>query len=1042
MLRKLTRDKDSGTWQSVRAALETIWDKEKIDVLSTQLHTLRQELALRILVLLNAKNDAQTSSQTHRFDRLDRQTQDIVEVVSINQSILGSALANHAKATQRQGIQSDIVAKHRHEEVIAAILTLRDGNTQTLTRPANSGDAATSDVAGTIAQTSMTIREGTDPAQVTKTWGPEEKEDYVVRGSLPATITLGDYSPIPRKVLDSIYFRQITERADEVATAHGETFQWIHRDPVTGQKPWDNFPLWLEEGIGCYWISGKAGSGKSTLMKFIYRDERTRQHLQVWAGRRQLLTASFFFWNVGTSLQKSQSGLLRSLLFDILDKNKYLIPSVLSTLCRAAVAKKSQSLPEPSLAELKKAFQNLITQKVAPLNICLFIDGLDEYEGDHTELCELFTQVAASPHLKIVLSSRPIPACIEAFSHCAKLRLQDLTYDDIQLFVESKLGSHPNIHKLEALEGPATTDLVENITKKASGVFLWVMLVVKSLLQGLQNFDHITDLQHRVDMLPADLENLYRQMFQSMSPLYKEQASQLLQLVLRSAEVQIQGQLTLLQLSYAEEEDPDRAVRAPLRVLSTLEKDLRCEAVEGRLRSRCCGLVEVQESAAEEFYLSSAVKYVWFLHKTVGDFLRTESVWQDIVSFTAALSFNVDTMLLSSCLHEAKVLPIESEMILELDRVFIDVHHSLAYSTRIETTEHRPSRAYLDELERVASRHWAPVKRYKLLATDEVWKEKGENHWAALLAEQRYSWQRWQTPSNSFIALTALYGSVLYAADRAQKDSFLGTREQTYLLAQLLVQYFRIGNLTVSNYFSAISNLLNRRADPNLEIDMWPSLHEEKLFWAGAARKSNYKTGFTDRCSVWEYCLSLALCMVEAEYNSFEMCYALDAFTAFLQILEELLHAGADVNAIRPCIIGDPSDPTNYTVVSAISIIYRLLPPETMHSRRPSQNISDEMVFIKLTHARIVKFMAENGASLPEVSSLKASSSVSSVSNVSKQNRPSRSTTLVASPLQNSPGGTWWSSTSTLQQSPTTPKLASPGGLRRKWSKFVGGIVA
>lgn len=1037
-MRKLTLDKDSGTWQSVRAALETVWDKEKIDVLSTQLQTLRQELALRILVLLNAKNDAQASSQRHQFDQLDRKTQDIVEVVSINQSILRSALANHATAAERQGNQSEIVAKHRHEEVIAAILTLRDGNTQTLTRPAISDGAGNDETTGRVAQTSMTIREGTDATEfATNTWGPEEKEDYIVRGPLPATITLGDYSPIPRKVLDSIYFRQITERVDEVATAHGETFQWIYRDPISGQKPWDNFPQWLEEGAGCYWISGKAGSGKSTLMKFIQRDERTQQRLQAWAGRRRLLTASFFFWNVGTSLQKSQSGLLRSLLFDILDKNKYLIPSVLSTLCRAAVAEKSHSLPEPTLAELKNAFQNLIRQKVAPLNICLFIDGLDEYDGDQNELCGLFTQVAASPYIKIIVSSRPIPPCIEAFSHGAKLRLQDLTHDDIQLYVESKLTSHPNIHKLEALEGPATTELVQDITKKASGVFLWVMLVVKSLLQGLQNFDHIVDLQRRVDMLPADLENLYRQMFQSMSPIYKEQASQLLQLVLRSAEVQTQGQLTLLQLSYAEEEDVDKAVRAPVRELSTVEKDLRCEAVEGRLRSRCCGLVEVQERVVEDHSPSFTSKYVWFLHKTVGDFLRTENVWRDIVSFTATMSLDVDTMLLSSCLYEAKVLPIESEMILETDRVFIDVHHSLAYSTLIETTEHRPCRAYLDELEKVASRHWAPVKRFKILATDDAWREKGENHWAALLAKQRYAWQRWQTPTNSFIALTALYGSVLYAADRAQKESFLGMREQTYLLAQLLVQYFSTDNFTVSNYFSAMSSLLNRRADPNLKIDLWPSLREEKLFWAVAANKSNYKSGFTDRCSPWEYCLSIALCMVEAEYNIFEMRYALEAFTAFLQILEELIHAGADVNAVRPCIKGDPSDPNNYTVISAMSIIYRLLPPETLHTRKASRNLSDEMVFIKLTHARIVKFMAEKGASFPEVSSPTASPSVR---RVLERNRSSYSSTLVGSPLQISPGGSWWSSTSTLQQT-ATPKLASPGSLRRKWSKFVGGFV-
>lgn len=32
---------------------------------------------------------------------------------------------------------------------------------------------------------------------------------------------------------------------------------------------WNDFVAWLEEGDGLYWIAGKAGSGKSTLMKYI-----------------------------------------------------------------------------------------------------------------------------------------------------------------------------------------------------------------------------------------------------------------------------------------------------------------------------------------------------------------------------------------------------------------------------------------------------------------------------------------------------------------------------------------------------------------------------------------------------------------------------------------------------------------------------------------------------------------------------------------------------------------------------------------------------
>jgi hypothetical protein len=50
-------------------------------------------------------------------------------------------------------------------------------------------------------------------------------------------------------------------------------------------------------------------------------------------------------------------------------------------------------------------------------------------------------------------------------------------------------------------------------------------------------------------------------------------------------------------------------------------------------------------------------------------------------------------------------------------------------------------------------------------------------------------------------------------------------------------------------------------------------------------------------------------------------------------------------------------------------IIYRLLPPKTLHSQKAPENVSDDIVFIKLTHARIVKFMTEKGASFPEVGS-------------------------------------------------------------------------
>lgn len=129
-------------------------------------------------------------------------------------------------------------------------------------------------------------------------------------------------------ILESLRFSMISQRMEDVTEAHDETFEWIFNHPSEDPKgrKWDDFVQWLETGNGIYWINGKAGSGKSTLLKLVCQHPQTQRHLAIWKGDLALHVASFFFWSSGTSLQKSQQGLLRSLLFDILCKVPGLIP--------------------------------------------------------------------------------------------------------------------------------------------------------------------------------------------------------------------------------------------------------------------------------------------------------------------------------------------------------------------------------------------------------------------------------------------------------------------------------------------------------------------------------------------------------------------------------------------------------------------------------------------------------------------------------------------------------------------------------------------
>jgi hypothetical protein len=127
----------------------------------------------------------------------------------------------------------------------------------------------------------------------------------------------------------------MTFRYERIVEAYPIIFEWVFRDPTVDQLPWSSFSDWLKTGNGVYWINGKAGSGKSTLMKYIFDSRRTRKELATWANTpetdddRPLCFVTFFFWNSGTPEQKSQMGLLRSLLYQVLRTCPNLVPVIL-----------------------------------------------------------------------------------------------------------------------------------------------------------------------------------------------------------------------------------------------------------------------------------------------------------------------------------------------------------------------------------------------------------------------------------------------------------------------------------------------------------------------------------------------------------------------------------------------------------------------------------------------------------------------------------------------------------------------------------------
>lgn len=72
-----------------------------------------------------------------------------------------------------------------------------------------------------------------------------------------------------------------------------------------------------------------------------------------------------------------------------------------------------------------------------------------------------------------------------------------------------------------------SSELVENITIKSCGVFLWTRIAVASILSGIGHGDRVSDLQDRLDTLPEELEQLYDKILNSLDHFYVEHAAQL-----------------------------------------------------------------------------------------------------------------------------------------------------------------------------------------------------------------------------------------------------------------------------------------------------------------------------------------------------------------------------------------------------------------------------------------------------------------------------------------------------------------------------------
>ncbi|KAH7038362.1 ankyrin repeat-containing domain protein [Microdochium trichocladiopsis] len=401
-------------------------------------------------------------------------------------------------------------------------------------------------------------------------------------------------------LMESLKFDQIDARQTNITSAHAKTCRWLLRK--------QEYEDWLDvakfqEHHGLFWIKGKPGAGKSTIMKFV---------LDSFQKKKDRTVISFFFHARGHRMEKSLQGMYQSLLLQLLTR----IPSLQRLLGSTSLASSSTWSLASLQALIRQAIENIGKNRL----LCL-IDALDECDPseirDMVYFFEDLRTFAASNAVQfhVCFASRHYPHITVRRGVELVLERQDGHEQDINSYVSDKL----NI---------GDSDMAQTVNKelqeKAAGVFMWVVLVVKILNKSHDDGLNPTALRKELSKMPRDLHTLFRD------------------ILLRDGDKREELLLCMQWILFARQPLSPQELYLAIRAGTGSEEDISTkwnprettlDLIQRFILSASKGLVEVTRTRRPT---------VQFIHESVNDFLLKEKglhdVWPDLKTDLKGLS--------------------------------------------------------------------------------------------------------------------------------------------------------------------------------------------------------------------------------------------------------------------------------------------------------------------------------------------------------------------------------------------------------------------
>jgi hypothetical protein len=228
-----------------------------------------------------------------------------------------------------------------------------------------------------------------------------------------------------------------------------------------------------------FWLSGLAGTGKSTIARTVARRYYDRQRL----------VASFFFSRGGGDV--SHAG---KFVTSIAVQLTHSVPALRQHICDA-IAERSDIVSQ----SLRDQWQHLVCRPLSklrrPATYLIVVDALDECDSDSNIriIVQLLAEVRSlgKVRLRVFLTSRPEVPIRHGFGQIADVEHKDVVLHnispsivdhDISVFLEDNLQSIGRERCLRA--GWPGAETIMQLVQSASGLFIWAATACRFIRDG------------------------------------------------------------------------------------------------------------------------------------------------------------------------------------------------------------------------------------------------------------------------------------------------------------------------------------------------------------------------------------------------------------------------------------------------------------------------------------------------------------------------------------------------------------------------------